>query len=54
MKDATLKIEFEGDSRAFDANHPICGAVVIDSKKEIAAYAIQVKVELVDVGVNAD
>ena len=44
----TMTIVFEGDSRAFDANHPIVGTINIDTNQAIPAYGIQLKLELID------
>ena len=37
---ATLTIEFEGDQRAFDADHPICGNIIIETNQTLAAYGV--------------
>ena len=48
MEGATLHIQFEGDSRAYDGNHPIIGQIKIQTDRAIPAYGIQLKLELVD------
>jgi hypothetical protein len=35
-----LKIEFEGDSRAFDGNHPIAGVVKINLQENFPAFSL--------------
>ena len=37
---ATIKVCFDTDSRAFDANNPIMGVIQINSKAAIPAYYI--------------
>ena len=54
MDGATMQIQFEGDSRAFDANHPICGTINIYTERAIPAYGIQLKLELVDMSKEVD
>ena len=54
MDGATLRIQFEGDARAFDANHPMCGQIFIDTNRAIPAYGIQLKLELVDMSKEVD
>ena len=54
IEGATLQIQFEGDARAFDANHPICGQVHIQSNQAIPAYGVQLKLELVDMSKKVD
>ena len=49
-----MNIVFEGDSRAFDANHPIVGTINIDSNQAIPAYGIQLKLELIDSSKEVD
>ena len=49
-----MQIQFEGDSRAFDANHPICGTINIYAERAIPAYGIQLKLELVDMSKEVD
>ena len=49
-----MTIVFEGDARAFDANHPIVGTINIDSNQAIAAYGIQLKLELIDMSKEVD
>ena len=49
-----MTICFEGDSRAFDANHPIVGTINIDSAAAIPAYGIQLKLELIDSSKEVD
>ena len=44
----SMTICFEGDSRAFDANHPIVGTINIDSAAAIPAYGIQLNLQLID------
>lgn len=44
----TMKIHFEGDSRAFDSDNPIEGVINIQSNVVIPAYGIQLKLELVE------
>ena len=44
----TLKIHFEGDSRAFDSDNPIEGVINIKSDLAIPAYGIQLRLELVE------
>jgi len=51
---ASMTISFEGDARAFDANHPITGTINIDSNQAIPAYGIQLKLELVDMSKEVD
>ena len=48
MEGVSLTIVFEGESRAFDANHPILGTISINSNQQIPAYGIQLKLELLD------
>jgi len=36
----SMEICFEGDSRAFDAQHPIVGTIHIQSNQAIPAYGI--------------
>ena len=50
----TMTIVFEGDSRAFDANHPIVGTINIDTNQAIPAYGIQLKLELIDSSKEVD
>lgn len=54
MDGATMHIQFEGDSRAFDANHPICGTINIQADRSIPAYGIQLKLEMVDMSKEVD
>ena len=35
-----MTIVFEGDSRAFDGNHPIVGTINVDTNQQIPAYGI--------------
>ena len=48
ISDATLKIEFSDDNRAFDANNPITGVIKINSTRDIPAYSLTLKLEMVD------
>ena len=48
LEGASLAINFDGDMRAFDANHPITGQINIHTQRAIPAYGIQLKLELVD------
>ena len=54
MDGASMQIRFEGDSRAFDANHPICGTIHIETNRAIPAYGIQLKLELIDMSKEID
>lgn len=49
-----MTIRFEGDARAFDANHPIVGMIEIDTNQAIPAYGIQLKLELIDSSKEVD
>ena len=40
MEGASMTIVFEGDSRAFDGNHPIVGTINVDTNQQIPAYGI--------------
>ena len=40
MPGASLKIVFENEIRAFNADHPIIGSIDIDAPEEIGAYGI--------------
>ena len=51
---ATLHIEFEGESRAFDSEHPIVGSVRIISQQTIAAYSIIMKLVCIDMSKKTD
>ena len=48
LEGASLSINFDGDMRAFDANHPITGQINIHTQRPIPAYGIQLKLELMD------
>ena len=48
MEGASMTIVFEGDSRAFDGNHPILGSINVDTNQQIPAYGISLKLELID------
>ena len=54
LEGASLNINFEGDRRAFDADHPIVGQVNIHTNVAIPAYGIQLKLELVDMSKEVD
>ncbi len=54
LEGASMQIHIEGDMRAFDADHPICGHIDIDSNQAIPAYGIQLKLELVDMSKEVD
>ena len=49
-----MDIVFEGDSRAFDANHPIIGTINVDCPEAIPAYGIELKLELIDMSKEVD
>lgn len=49
-----MVIQFESDSRAFDANNPITGTIHIDTAAAIPAYGIQLKLELIDSSKEVD
>lgn len=51
---ASLRIDFEGDSRSFDGNNPIVGTIHVDTQKPIPAYGISVKLELIDSSKEVD
>ena len=40
LEGASLKIEFDTENRAFDANNPIVGQIKVDSNVSIPAYGI--------------
>ena len=54
LEGATMQIAFEGDSRAFDANHPIIGTINVNCQEAIPAYGIELKLELVDMSKEVD
>ena len=54
LEGASMEVHFEGDMRAFDANHPITGHITINTDKAIPAYSIQLKLELVDMSKEVD
>ena len=43
-----MKIHFSDDNRAFDANNPITGVIKINSNRDISAYSLTLKLEMVD------
>jgi len=49
-----LTIVFEGDARAFDAEHPITGVIVLETNQSIPAYGINLKLEQVDSSKEVD
>lgn len=48
MANSSISISFTNDICSFDVNHPITGTIRVDSKHPIAAYGIQLKLELID------
>ena len=48
LANSEFKIEFEGDSRAFDGNHPIVGTLKIKVAENLPAYGVMMKLELID------
>ena len=54
MEGASMTIVFEGDSRAFDGNHPIVGIINVDTNQQIPAYGISMKLELIDSSKQVD
>ena len=54
LEGASLAINFDGDLRAFDANHPITGQINIHTQKAIPAYGVQLKLELIDMSKEVD
>jgi len=54
LEGASLAINFEGDMRAFDANHPIVGQINIHSNQTLPAYGVMLKLELIDTSKEVD
>ena len=48
LANSDFKIEFEGESRAFDGNHPIVGSLRIKVAENLPAYCVMMKLELID------
>ena len=48
MAHSSISISFTNDICSFDVDHPITGTIRVDSNHPIAAYGIQLKLELID------
>ena len=54
LEGASLAINFDGDMRAFDSNHPITGQINIHCQQTVPAYGVQLKLELIDMSKEVD